>query len=69
MMWKLETSSAHTLNGLSSEVGDTLCPAVKFVKWKIFAYSYILEFLMMEEGADVIWMIGFFVGKKTDQII
>ena len=37
--------STHTENGLHSEVGDILCQAITQVKWNIFSYSFILEFL------------------------
>ena len=40
------TSSAQTLY---SEVRDILCPAVKLLKWNIFAYSYILVLLREKE--------------------
>ena len=35
----------HTENWLYSEVREGLYPAAKLEKWKIFAYSYILEFV------------------------
>lgn len=38
--------SANVENGLHREVEDISCPAVKVVKWTIFAHLYILDFLM-----------------------
>ena len=49
----VETPSTHTENGLGSEVGDILCQAFTRVKWNIFSYSFILEFL--KELSVVFW--------------